>query len=134
MLTEFVKDVGPYMDKIVEDLRTDEFFQQLSLIQQYLLIEKIRQNNCCAGHVLDMWHGEIKECPTCRRVRVTSCCACGCGSCKTCGYQFTCQPAFSYVPDCEKLGVSGTMPSGRVTIKLNNLSSFWTKPLPLISG
>jgi hypothetical protein len=39
-----------------------------------------------------VWHGEIKHCPTCNDIRITSCCACGCGSCYTCNYRFSCNP------------------------------------------
>lgn len=36
--------------------------------------------------------GEIKICPQCNKIRKTSCCACGCGDCKTCGYRWSCMP------------------------------------------
>lgn len=34
--------------------------------------------------------GYIKNCPQCNDRRVTSCCACGCGSCYTCDYRWIC--------------------------------------------
>lgn len=34
--------------------------------------------------------GEVKFCPTCEGLRMTSCVACGCGNCLTCGYRWTC--------------------------------------------
>ena len=34
--------------------------------------------------------GEIKYCPSCKVIRQTSCCACGCGSCEKCGHRWTC--------------------------------------------
>ena len=38
------------------------------------------------------YHGQIKWCPTCKGIRQTSCCACGCGECKTCGKRWVCMP------------------------------------------
>ncbi len=37
--------------------------------------------------------GDIKYCPTCGKIRITSCCACGCGNCYTCEYRWTCNAA-----------------------------------------
>lgn len=37
-------------------------------------------------------YGEIKACPSCGALRDTTCSACGCGSCRTCGYRWTCMP------------------------------------------
>ena len=34
--------------------------------------------------------GEVKWCPECDRLRQTSCCACGCGSCEVCGHRWSC--------------------------------------------
>jgi hypothetical protein len=42
-------------------------------------------------------HGEVKWCPSCGRVSQTSCAACGCGNCKTCGHRWTCQTPFMQV-------------------------------------
>lgn len=34
--------------------------------------------------------GEVKWCPRCKMIRQTTCCACGCGNCKTCDHRWTC--------------------------------------------
>jgi hypothetical protein len=36
--------------------------------------------------------GEIKWCPACKKIRKTSCGACGCGNCSVCAYPWTCMP------------------------------------------
>ena len=43
----------------------------------------------CGG---DCDYGEKKHCPTCNEIRQTTCVACGCGSCTTCGHRFSCGP------------------------------------------
>lgn len=43
-------------------------------------------------------HGAIQRCPSCKHLRVTSCCACGCGICYTCDYRFTCMPVVPSKP------------------------------------
>lgn len=47
------------------------------------------------GYHYDTTHGKsgwTKHCPTCKRLRDTSCCACGCGTCETCGHRWCCTP------------------------------------------
>jgi hypothetical protein len=47
------------------------------------------------GRHFDTTHGKsgwTKYCPTCKRLRDTSCSACGCGSCKTCDHRWCCNP------------------------------------------
>lgn len=39
-------------------------------------------------------YGEIKWCPQCKKIRQTTCSACGCGSCKNCGYRWCCRQDF----------------------------------------
>lgn len=34
--------------------------------------------------------GWKQHCPRCNQVRETTCSACGCGNCLTCGYRFCC--------------------------------------------
>lgn len=76
-------------------LDQDEFYRNLS----DELKQKVRDNiTACklSPKFLDddhkVWHGDIKHCPTCNDMRITSCCACGCGSCYTCNYRFSCRP------------------------------------------
>ncbi len=38
----------------------------------------------------EKYFGEIRHCPACNMTRVTTCSACGCGSCKTCQYRWSC--------------------------------------------
>jgi len=104
MLSEF----GPVdYNKVKEDLRTDKFFQNQSYSSQLIILSRLARNDC-NPHVVDgVWYGEIKHCPTCKKTRITSCCACGCGNCYTCGYTFSCLPqtlpvAFNAAPNNER--------------------------------
>lgn len=42
--------------------------------------------------------GDIKWCNQCQGVRHTSCSACGCGNCQTCGYRWVCNPVQNLDP------------------------------------
>lgn len=45
-------------------------------------------------------YGEFKHCPGCDQEAQTSCCACGCGNCYYCAYQFVCNPLpINYKPE-----------------------------------
>jgi hypothetical protein len=56
--------------------------QDLEAFKSYLIQRGLPT---CAGEFDGAWHGAIKLCPECDETRVTDCCACGCGSCYTCG-------------------------------------------------
>jgi hypothetical protein len=80
-------------ERLRTDLEDDTFCNKLTREEKEELINLIKGGRYCAGHIFNkIWYGEIKICPTCKKVRVTSCCACGCGSCETCGYRWTCLP------------------------------------------
>lgn len=52
--------------------------------------------NCPNNHWNSIFHysepqgGYIQNCPTCEATRKTTCSACGCGNCLTCGQRFSC--------------------------------------------
>ena len=48
--------------------------------------------------------GEIKVCPSCNKIRQTSCCACGCGSCEVCGHRWNCGSPVNFGPVVSPLG------------------------------
>lgn len=82
-------------EQAIADLMSDKFFnEKLDYFQEAKLIEKLEKQNwrSGAGSVDDIWHGEIKVCPECEKLRVTGCSACGCGNCFTCNYRFRCGP------------------------------------------
>lgn len=82
--------------QIREDLKTDKFFQKLSSNNQELIMKDLKRKSfgpAAIGKKDDyIHHGDIKVCPKCEKVRVTSCSACGCGNCETCGYRYSCMP------------------------------------------
>lgn len=41
-------------------------------------------------HTKQVEYGDVKWCPKCTKMRKTTCCACGCGNCKTCGHRWVC--------------------------------------------
>jgi hypothetical protein len=65
----------------VKDLLTEKQTEEAISLGKYFAIN----NN----------YGEIKWCPECKKIRQTTCCACGCGSCKDCDYRWTCFPTNS---------------------------------------
>jgi len=85
--------------QIREELKNDKFFQKLSINNQELIINNLKKKHFCAASVGKgddyIYHGDIKVCPKCQEVRVTSCSACGCGSCETCGYRYSCMPVIN---------------------------------------
>jgi hypothetical protein len=103
-----------------EDLLTDKYYLELSDKGKEILLKKMEGKEfACANSVLDVWHGEIKCCPKCEKIRVTGCSACGCGSCMTCGYRWSCNSSYITPVVAEKL-LSMTD-----SWALNNS---WTKP------
>ena len=80
------------MDKCKVDLVDDKFFIGLNPEQQQEALRRLKENDCNPSYIGGKWHGEIKFCPSCKKVRFTTCCACGCGECMTCHYRFTCYP------------------------------------------
>ena len=84
-----------YKTVLVSDvsLTIQEFKEQTKDLLSQEEIEKVILGGVYYTHHKN---GEIKWCPTCQKIRQTSCCACGCGSCKSCGYRWTCMspPAF----------------------------------------
>lgn len=76
-------------------LDQDEFYRNLSDELKKKIKDNIDSYKWGPSWLDDdykIWHGEIKHCPTCNDIRITSCCACGCGSCYTCNYRFSCSP------------------------------------------
>jgi len=59
-------------------------------------------------------NGEIKYCPECKAIRQTSCAACGCGSCESCGHRWVCTPMM--LDDKWPSAFSGICPP----LKINN--------------
>lgn len=58
-------------------------------------VDYLENRGFCVGSFNDIWHGEIKTCPSCKVYVVTDCCACGCGFCLSCGHRFSCNsPSF----------------------------------------
>ena len=57
--------------------------------------------------------GEVKYCSSCNKIRKTTCCACGCGNCKTCGKMWTCMPVDfkqnSFIPSGFIIGDTGNL-------------------------
>ena len=70
----------------------DKFYQSLTDNEKEIFLEKVKNKQTGSGEINNKWHGEIKYCPTCNDIRTTTCSACGCGSCLTCRYRFTCMP------------------------------------------
>lgn len=82
--------------QIREELKNDKFFQKLSIKIQELILDNLRKKSfgpASIGEGKDyVYHGDIKVCPKCQEVRITSCATCGCGNCETCGYRYSCMP------------------------------------------
>lgn len=110
-------------------LDQDEFYRNLS----DELKQKVRDNIAAcklSPNFLDdnhkVWHGDIKHCPTCNDIRITSCCACGCGSCYTCNFRFCCTP---YFPPLESSVLKGVMKMDQILDGLGlipDVGSTWT--------
>lgn len=69
-------------------LTIDEFKEQA---QNLLTEEEITETILLGKYFIHNKNaGEIKWCPQCKKIRQTTCCACGCGSCTDCGYRWVC--------------------------------------------
>ena len=82
-------------------------YQRISIGEKFLSVEdfedqaldagvpnKIIEETILRGQYYTTHHpdkyGDIKWCPECDKLRHTSCCACGCGSCYYCGHRWCC--------------------------------------------
>ena len=91
------RHINPRFEKEIVDLDTDKFYQDLNQEQKDYFIETLKYNtpnSYSQPHYV--WHGNIQNCPTCKKMRVTSCSTCGCGNCFTCGYRYSCNPPLVY--------------------------------------
>ena len=72
-------------------LTVEEFKSQV----KNLLTEEEASETISLGRyfVRNKNYGEIKWCPRCKKIRQTTCAACGCGSCKICEYRWSCHPS-----------------------------------------
>lgn len=87
------EDAKKFVD-IFETFHNDKKFNEFTAEQ---ITTFLRKPNGPQFISTDCWIGEVKECPTCKKKRITSCCACGCGTCYTCDYRWTCMP--NYISD-----------------------------------
>lgn len=55
-------------------------------------VSKLWIDSCIEKGVFTSPNMQLKVCPTCEIIRKTTCCACGCGYCETCGYRWWCMP------------------------------------------
>lgn len=79
-----------YLDLIV-DLDTDKFYIELTYDQKRFFLDTLQYfTRDAASNKYYVAHGNIQYCPGCKKMRVTSCVACGCGECYTCGYRYCC--------------------------------------------
>ena len=69
-LIEHLKSLDKYNDKVANIL--DKYDENLP-------------NSVCFSS-----GGDVKYCPRCKKIRATSCCACGCGRCYSCGHVWSC--------------------------------------------
>jgi hypothetical protein len=71
---------------------SDKYYQELEDDEKVAFLSYIGQTgNLGPSFTSRGKHfGQLKNCPTCKMRRVTSCVACGCGSCFTCGYRWSC--------------------------------------------
>jgi hypothetical protein len=86
------RNINPKFKEQIVDFNTDRFYQDLTEEDKSLLLEQIEY---CGKTISGkrVWNvGHIKHCPTCQKIRITDCCACGCGSCYTCGNRWSCTP------------------------------------------
>jgi len=69
-------------------LSIDEFKEQT----KNLLTEAEIEETISSGRYFtrNRGYGEIKWCPNCKKIRQTTCSACGCGDCKNCAYRWVC--------------------------------------------
>lgn len=74
-------------------LTIDEFKKQ---VEGLLTEEAIEKAILTGSYVTHHKNGEIKWCPKCEKIRQTDCCACGCGSCQSCGHRWICNPFTSF--------------------------------------
>lgn len=69
----------------------DKFYLEMSQDEQVEFLDYIGQiGNLGPSFIGSKRIGEIKNCPNCKERRITSCCACGCGSCFTRDYRWCC--------------------------------------------
>lgn len=69
-------------------LTIEEFKEQV----RGLVSDKVVEECILSGEFWSSYSskGQIKWCNNCRKIRQTSCCACGCGSCESCGHSWYC--------------------------------------------
>ncbi len=70
----------------------DKWFHEQSPEVQRGILANVEKGMYGASKVDDVGYGFIQMCPQCKEIRVTGCCACGCGHCLTCNYRFFCRP------------------------------------------
>jgi len=82
-------------EKIDEYLSTDTFYLTSSDKDKKKISNGLKHNQYVSVENTLGSKGEYKFCPTCKKFRITSCSACGCGHCYTCNHGFTCMPTFN---------------------------------------
>lgn len=88
-MEEQANDTTKYFSWLKGDSWVKSKIKNIKEFKSYLIKRGVPT---CAGEFNNNWHGDIKYCPQCKETRVTDCCACGCGSCYTCGYRWCCTP------------------------------------------
>lgn len=91
------RSINPLFERQIVNLDTDKFYQELTQEQKDYLLDTLKY------HTEDnhnnenyKWHGDVQYCPRCKKIRITDCCACGCGHCYTCDYRFSCNSGFNF--------------------------------------